>query len=206
MGVTQPLLGILERGTSQGRKYWCLFKSQRMILRWFHSCSMSAFDEWCAALDLLLSKDWTLLLSCATRFTIMLLRLLEHPSPFFNPRKNAPRSQRSTHRKVLSAIRILDLHILYFKGQNLKYNDKDFFDVAFIFLFPDHCLLRMFPSLDTNRSTLSTDQGIFQPFSIFGGILWQKSVFLLSSASWSSSKGLLVNKILYFDPVFSSSK
>ena len=121
MGVTQPLLGILERGTSQGRKYWCLFKSQRMILRWFHSCSMSAFDEWCAALDLLLSKDWTLLLSCATRRTIMLLRLLEHPSPFFNPRKNAPRSQRSTHRKVLPAIRILDLHILYFKGQNLKY-------------------------------------------------------------------------------------
>lgn len=27
---------------------------------------------------------------------------------------------------------------------------------------------------------LLTDQGIFQPFSIFGGILWQKSVFLLS--------------------------
>ena len=117
----------------------------------------------------------------SSRSTIMVLRLLEHPSPFFNPRKNAPRSQRSTHRKVLSAIRILDLHILYFKGQNLKY--KRIFDVSFIFLFPDHCLLRMFPSLDTNRSTLSTDQGIFQPFSIFGGILWQKSVFLLSSAS-----------------------
>ena len=178
-----------------------------MILRWFHS-SMSAFDEWCAAMDLDQAFVKRLDTPLSSRSTIMVLRLLEHPSPFFNPRKNAPRSQRSTHRKVLSAIRILDLHILYFKGQNLKYNDKDFFDVAFIFLFPDHCLLRMFPSLDTNRSTLSTDQGIFQPFSIFGGILWQKSVFLLPSASWSSSssKGLLVNKILYFDPVFSSSK
>ena len=177
MGVTQPLLGILERGTSQGRKYWCLFKSQRMILRWFHSCSMSAFDEWCAALDLLLSKDWTLLLSCATRFTIMLLRLLEHPSPFFNPRKNAPRSQRSTHRKVLSAIRILDLHILYFKGQNLKYKRTKNFWCFIHFSFPIIAFYVCFPLLTQIDPPSLLTRGYFSLSAYLGGFYGKKVYF-----------------------------
>ena len=105
------MLGTSERG----RTYWCLFKS-RGASGW--SCGGST-PQWVLLMNdvllwtwtKLLSKDWTVDTPLSSR-TIMVLRLLEHPSPFFNPRKNAPRSQRSTHRMVLSAIR-LDLHILY---------------------------------------------------------------------------------------------
>ena len=97
--------------------------------------------------------------------------------PLFQPRKNAPRSQRSTHRKVLSAIRILDLHILYVEGQNLKYNDKEFLMFHSFFSFPIIAFYVCFPLLTQIDPPSLLTRGYFSLSAYLGGFYGKKVYF-----------------------------
>ena len=110
-----------DRG--RGGKYWCLFKSGRMIrvpllneCFWWMMCwTMKP-----------LSKDWTLLFP---RTAIMLLRLLEHTPPISTPHlKKMPQEVRGQRTKGL-------IYTYYTRKKSWS---------VFLLCFTNHCIFHMF--------------------------------------------------------------